>query len=132
MLLDPDPHSQIRMRIRVDPHPDPQHYNTESLRTLPAVGDRRVEPEEQPDDEQRGEDDPGQETGNPGRKQTCRTNICSFTDMKPEIQAGNRPVAHTFAHLTGNVYTALWIRIGFNGDQKWIQHFRSIPTDPGF
>jgi hypothetical protein len=25
-------------------------YNTESLRTLPAVGDWRVEPEEQPDD----------------------------------------------------------------------------------
>jgi hypothetical protein len=106
--------TRSRIRIRNTGY----DYKTESMRTLPAVGDRRVEPEEQPDDEQGGEDDAGQETGNPGRKQTWRTNVCSFTDRKPEIQAGNRPVAQTFAHLTGNVYTVLLIRIVVNADSN--------------
>jgi hypothetical protein len=78
------------------------------MRTLPAVGDWRVEPEEQPDDEQRGEDDPGQETGNPGRKQTCHTNLC---------------------HVTGNVYTVLWICIGFNADPNSDPLFQ-VNADP--
>jgi hypothetical protein len=68
------------------------------MQTLPAVGDRRVEPEEQPDDEQRGEDNPGQETGNPGRKQTCHTTLVMSLE--------------TF------ICTVLWIRIGFKCGSK--------------
>ncbi len=68
----PESRDQTGTRSRIRIRNTGYDYNSESMRTLPAVGDRRVEPEEQPHDEQRGEYDPGQETGNPGRKQTCQ------------------------------------------------------------
>ena len=38
---------------------------------LPAVGDGWVEPEHEPDDEEGGENDTGQEPGYPGGEQAC-------------------------------------------------------------
>ncbi len=36
---------------------------------VPAVGNRRVHPEEEPDEEEGGDDHTGQEPGDPGREQ---------------------------------------------------------------